>query len=119
MHAEQEPPFFGQDVFEAAAVKAATVTAAQHQAAAATAEQRAISTLHGTMDKHAVAVLLAPTGGPAWPIEPRDDFWRVMQRASRGCWGTPHHGANGDHVARISAAWCDTYWEPVLRRHAA
>ena len=89
MHAEQELPFFGQDVFEAAAVKAATVTAAQHQAAAATAEQRAIATLHGTMDKHDVAVLLAPTGGPAWPIEPRDDFSGGLCSALAAVAGAP------------------------------
>ena len=88
-HAEQELVSFGQDVFEAAAAKATTVTAAQHQAVAAAAEQRAIATLHGTMDEHDVAVLLTPTGGPAWPIEPRDDFSGGLCSALAAVAGSP------------------------------
>ena len=71
-HAEQELPHFGQDIFERAAALAARVTAVQHHALAAATERRAIGTLHGTMDAYGVEVLLAPTGGPAWPIEPKD-----------------------------------------------
>ena len=31
----------------------------------------ATATLHGTMDEHGCELLLAPSGGPAWPIEPK------------------------------------------------
>jgi amidase len=89
VHAKEELEFFGQDVFEAAAAKSTTVTAVQHQAIAAAAEQRAIATLHGTMDEHDVAVLLTPTGGPAWPIEPRDDFSGGLCSALAAVAGSP------------------------------
>ncbi len=72
--ASQELVYFGQDIFELAWDKARSTCDQTHAANVAAIEQRALETLHGTMDEHSVDVLIAPTCGPAWPIAPKDNF---------------------------------------------
>ena len=79
-----------QEIFEMAIAKeeagglddAARAAAAETQAAAT-------AVYHGTMDAYGVDLLVCPTGGPAWPIEPKDDFTGGMCTSLAAVAGAP------------------------------
>ena len=68
------------------------VSAEDAKESAELTQQLAVGTLHSTMDLNDCELLLAPSGGPAWPIEPKDDFTGQKTRslfcAHRFLWKT-------------------------------
>lgn len=69
-HAEQEMPFFGQEIFEQAQ-RAGTLTDPKYRAAARKARQLAgPQGIDAVLKRHQLDALIAPTTGPAWPIDP-------------------------------------------------
>ncbi len=68
LRAELTMPWFGQEIFEMAEAKGPLTDAAYEAALAASgaAMREAIDTV---MDEHALDAIVAPTNGPAWPID--------------------------------------------------
>jgi amidase len=69
VHAEQEMPYFGQELFEMAEAKGPLTDAAY---LAALAENQRLARAEGidaVMDAYRLDALVMPTGGPAWKID--------------------------------------------------
>ena len=66
-HAEQELRWFGQEIFHMAA--AATDRAAYEQARARSLRAAGADGIDRLLAEHRVSLLVAPTEGPAWPID--------------------------------------------------
>ena len=64
----------GQEIFYMTQKAREEVSAEDAKESAELTQQLAVGTLHSTMDLNDCELLLAPSGGPAWPIEPKDDF---------------------------------------------
>lgn len=69
--------------------KASEVSEAEYLVSARATQRLARDTLHDTMDQHDVVVLVAPTAGPAWPIEPKDSFTGGLVSSLPAVAGTP------------------------------
>jgi amidase len=68
-HKEQEMPYFGQDIF-AAAEKKGPLTSDDYQRKHSRYQRLAgVLGIDAVMAKYKLDALVAPTGGPAWPID--------------------------------------------------
>ena len=72
----------GQEIFYMTQKAREEVSAEDAKESAELTQQLAVGTLHSTMDLNDCELLLAPSGGPAWPIEPKDDFTGQKTRSS-------------------------------------
>jgi amidase len=69
-HRREEMPFFGQELFEQAEAKG-TLTDPEYLEAVATCRRLGgRAGIDAVMDQYNLDALVAPTGGPAWPIDP-------------------------------------------------
>lgn len=69
-HADREMPYFGQEIFEQSQ-RVGPLTDAKYRAAARKARQLAgPQGIDATLKRHQLDALIAPTTGPAWPIDP-------------------------------------------------
>ena len=69
-HAEQELARFGQEQFERSQESGPLDGEAYLEALAAGRRLAAVEGLDAVLDEHALDALIAPTGGPAWPLDP-------------------------------------------------
>ena len=70
-HAEQELIHFGQERFEQALESGPLDGEAYLQALATGRRLAATEGLDAVLDEYGLDALIAPTGGPAWPLDPR------------------------------------------------
>ena len=70
-HAEQELVHFGQERFEQALESGPLDGEAYLQALATGRRLAATEGLDAVLDEYGLDALIAPTGGPAWPLDPR------------------------------------------------
>ena len=70
-HAEQELVHFGQERFEQALESGPLDEEAYLQALATGRRLAATEGLDAVLDEYGLDALVAPTGGPAWPLDPR------------------------------------------------
>ncbi len=68
-HAEQEMPYFGQELFELAEAKGPLTDAAYLAALAETQRLARAEGIDAVMDAYRLDALAMPTGGPAWKID--------------------------------------------------
>jgi amidase len=68
-HADEEMPFFQQEIFEMAQEKGFLSDAAYERARATSLRIAAVKGLDAVMDEHKLDALVAPTGGPAWKLD--------------------------------------------------
>lgn len=68
-HREQEMPYFGQELFERAEKKGPLTEAAYRKALAKNLRMSRAEGIDAVMRKHKVEAIIAPTGGPVWPID--------------------------------------------------
>ena len=66
---EREMPYFGQEIFVRAQAKGPLTSAAYRTARAKCLRLSRTEGIDATLAKHRVTALIAPTGGPAWPID--------------------------------------------------
>jgi len=69
-HQAQEMPWFGQELFEKAQALDDLDSPAYHEALAACVRGSRSEGLDKVFDQHRLDALIAPTGGPAWLIDP-------------------------------------------------
>ncbi len=68
-HREAEMPFFGQDLFGKAQAKGPLTSAAYRAALGKCRRLSRAGGIDAALRKHSLQALVAPTGGPAWPID--------------------------------------------------
>ena len=68
-HRDREMPYFGQEIFVRAQAKGPLTSAAYRTARAKCLRLARAEGIDATLGKHRVTALIAPTGGPAWPID--------------------------------------------------
>lgn len=68
-HREQEMPYFGQELFERAEKKGPLTDAAYRKALARNLRMSRAEGIDAVITKHKVDAIIAPTGGPVWPID--------------------------------------------------
>ncbi|HEX2780452.1 MAG TPA: amidase [Gemmatimonadaceae bacterium] len=68
-HASDEMPYFKQEIFEMAQKKAGLSDAKYRAAAAKAKRQAGAEGIDATLKAHRLDALVAPTQGPAWPID--------------------------------------------------
>jgi len=68
-HRPEEMPYFGQELFLAAQEKGPLTDASYLEAAATCRRLGGREGIDAVMDQHRLDALIAPTGGPAWPID--------------------------------------------------
>ncbi len=68
-HAEQEMPFFRQEIFEQAQGKGSLEEPAYHEALQRSKRLAGPEGIDATLSQHGVDALIAITGGPAWPTD--------------------------------------------------
>jgi len=66
---DREMPYFGQEIFVRAQAKGPLTSAAYRTARAKCLRLARTEGIDATLAKHRVTALIAPTGGPAWPID--------------------------------------------------
>jgi amidase len=69
-HKDEEMPYFGQEIMEMAEKKGPLTTAAYKAALAKNRQQARALGIDAVMTKFKLDALVAPTGGPAWLIDP-------------------------------------------------
>jgi amidase len=69
VHAAEEMPHFGQEIFDLAAQKGPLTEPAYIEALARSRRLSRQEGIDAVMDEHHLDALIAPTGGPAWPID--------------------------------------------------
>ena len=69
-HRAREMPYFGQEIFVRAQEKGPLTSAAYRSARAKCLRLSRAEGIDAALAKHRVTALIAPTGGPAWPIDP-------------------------------------------------
>ena len=62
-------PYFGQELFERAQKKGPLTDAAYQKALAKNHKMSRAEGIDATLKKHKLDALIAPTGGPVWPID--------------------------------------------------
>lgn len=67
---DREMPFFGQEIFLMAQKKGALTSPAYRKALAGCSRMSRTQGIDAVMTKHRLDALVAPTGSPAWPIDP-------------------------------------------------
>ena len=67
---EREMPFFGQDIFLLAQKKGPLTSPAYRKALTACSRLSRTQGIDAAMTKHRLDAIIAPTGSPAWPIDP-------------------------------------------------
>ena len=68
-HADQELAYFGQELFELARTKGPLTSPAYLEALARGRRRAGPEGIDAAMKRHRLDALIAPTGGPAWPID--------------------------------------------------
>ena len=68
-HREQEMPYFGQELFERAEKKGPLTDGAYKKALARNLRMSRAEGIDAVIAKHKVDAIIAPTGGPVWPID--------------------------------------------------
>ena len=66
---DREMPYFGQEIFVRAQAKGPLTSAPYRTARAKCLRLSRTEGIDATLAKHRVTALIAPTGGPAWPID--------------------------------------------------
>ena len=66
---DREMPYFGQELFERAQKKGPLTDAAYQKALAKNHKMSRAEGIDATLKKHKLDALIAPTGGPVWPID--------------------------------------------------
>ena len=97
-HREREMPYFGQELFVTAQEKGPLTDAGVPRGAGEEPPRcRAREGIDAVMDKHKLDALVAPTGGPAWPIDlvNGDHFGGRQLDAAGGRRLPEHHRAGG------------------------
>ena len=67
---DREMPFFGQEIFVMAQKKGSLTSPAYRRALASCSRLARTEGIDATMKKHRLDAIVAPTGSPAWPIDP-------------------------------------------------
>lgn len=67
-HAEEEMPFFGQEIFESCQEKG-PLTEQTYLDAVETAKKEAAGQIDRIMDEHSLHALVAPSNGPTWVVD--------------------------------------------------
>jgi amidase len=67
---EREMPFFGQEIFEMAQKKGPLTSAAYLKAMRTCRTRSRTQGIDAALSSHRLDAIVAPTGGPAWPIDP-------------------------------------------------
>jgi amidase len=73
LHAAEELIHFGQEIFELAAAKGPLTDPAYLEAISTSRRLSRQEGIDAVMDAHRLDALVAPTGGPAWPIDYEND----------------------------------------------
>jgi amidase len=87
-HAAEVMPFFGQELLEMAAARGGLDAPAYVAAKAAARRLAWDEGLGAALSRHALAAVVAPTVGPAWPVDPRR--------------GDPREGKSGYGAAAVA-----------------
>jgi len=69
VNAERELPYFGQEIFEAAAAKGPLSDRAYREALAKARDLAGAAGIDRVMEAHGLDAIVAPTGGPAWTTD--------------------------------------------------
>ncbi|MEO5894421.1 MAG: amidase [Vicinamibacterales bacterium] len=67
---DREMPFFGQEIFEMAQKKGPLTSPAYRKAMATCRTRSRTQGIDAALAAHRLDAIVAPTGGPAWPIDP-------------------------------------------------
>jgi amidase len=67
---EREMPFFGQEIFEMAQKKGTLASPAYRKALTTCRARSRVQGIDAVLSAHRLDAIVAPTGGPAWPIDP-------------------------------------------------
>ncbi|MBX5465475.1 MAG: amidase [Clostridia bacterium] len=121
-HAAEEMPFFGQELFEMAVRKGSLEEAAYREALARSRRLGGEEGIDAVLRRHRLDALVAPSGGPAWLIDPVN--------GDRGVWGSSGPAARAGYPLvtvpagfvrglPVGLTFMGTAWsEPVLLRIA-
>ncbi len=82
-HAEQELAVFGQEQFERSQESGPLDGEVYLEALAAGQRLAGVEGLDAVLDEHGLDALIAPTGGPAWPLDPEEAGDAVHGGSSR------------------------------------
>ncbi len=82
-HAEQELALFGQEQFERSQESGPLDGEVYLEALAAGQRLAGVKGLDAVLDEHGLDALIAPTGGPAWPLDPEEAGDAVHGGSSR------------------------------------
>lgn len=82
-HAEQELALFGQEQFERSQESGPLDGEVYLEALAAGQRLAGVAGLDAVLDGHGLDALIAPTGGPAWPLDPEEAGDAVHGGSSR------------------------------------
>ena len=90
-HRDTELAYFGQEHFEAAAAKGPLTDPVYLEALASSKRLAGVEGIDALRAKHRLDVLVAPTGGPAWPIDLiNGDHYRGSSSSPAAIAGYPH-----------------------------
>ncbi|MCL6522347.1 MAG: amidase [Firmicutes bacterium] len=121
-HAAEEMPFFAQELFEMAVRKGSLEEAAYREALARSRRLGGEEGIDAVLRRHRLDALVAPSGGPAWLIDPVN--------GDRGVWGSSGPAARAGYPLvtvpagfvrglPVGLTFMGTAWsEPVLLRIA-
>lgn len=121
-HRREEMPFFGQELFEQAEAKGPLTEPAYLEAVATCRRLGGREGIDAVMDQHQLDALVAPTGGPAWPIDPvNGDHFLGASSSPAAIAGYPLVTVPAGHVfgLPVGLTFMGRAWsEPVLIRLA-
>lgn len=90
-NADRELPYFDQEIFRDANAKGPLTTPAYQRALAASKRFAGREGVDAVMTRHNLDALVAPTGGPAWPIDLlTGDHWLGSATTPAAVAGYPH-----------------------------
>lgn len=90
-HRDTELVYFGQEHFEAAAAKGPLTDPVYLEALASSKRLAGVEGIDALLAKHRLDALVAPTGGPAWPIDLiNGDHYRGSSSSPAAIAGYPH-----------------------------
>jgi len=120
-HAAEEMSFFGQELF-VMADKKGDLSDEAYVSARDKARQTARSAIDKAMDEHRLDAIIAPTGSPAWPIDPvNGDHFRIASSSAAAAAGYPNITipAGQIHGLPVGISFFGRAWsEPALLRVA-
>jgi len=121
-HADREMPFFGQELFVRAQAAGPLTDRTYRRAVRANLELLRAKGIDATVARHRLDAIVAPTGGPAWPIDPvNGDHYVGGSSSPAAIAGYPTITVPAGHVhgLPVGITFLGPAWsEPVLLRLA-